>query len=97
MCFVSKQEEKAVIKVPGAYMFTICPKVEQELKACLQKGCQKVLVDLAATEVLTSAAIRQLAAFSRLVEEENFGVCNASGWVLGTVKANKLERWLKAV
>ena len=34
MCFVSKQEEKAIIKVPGAYMFTICPKVEQELKAC---------------------------------------------------------------
>ena len=42
MCFVSKQEEKAIIKVPGAYMFTVCPKVEQELKACLQKGCQKV-------------------------------------------------------
>ena len=97
MCFVSKQGEKAVIKVPGAYMFTICPKVEQELKACLKNGCQKVQVDLSATEVLTSAAVRQLTSFCYLVAEENFGMSNAAGWVLGTVKANKLERWLKAV
>ena len=97
MRFVSKQEEKAVINVPGAYMFTICPKVEAELKECLKSGCQKVEVDLEKTEVLTSAAIRQLAGFCRLVEEKNFGLCNAAGWVLGTVKANNLERWLKAV
>lgn len=97
MTFVSKQADKAIIKVPGAYMFTICPKVEKELKDCLKRGCQKVQVDLEATEVLTSAAVRQLAGFSRLVEEENFGICNAAGWVMGTVKANKLERWLKAV
>jgi len=97
VCFVSKQEEKAIIKVPGAYMFAVCPKVEQELKACLKKGCQKVLVDLEATEVLTSAAIRQLTGFCRLVDEENFGMCNAAGWVVGTIKANKLERWMKAV
>ncbi len=95
MSFVSKQKEKAVIKVPGAYMFTVCPKVEEELKDCLKKGCQKVQVDLAVTEVLTSAAIRQLADFCRLVEEENFCVCNASGWVMGTIKANKLEKWLE--
>ena len=57
MCFVSKQEEKAVIKVPWAYMFTVCPKVEQELKTCLKKGCKKVQVDLAATEILTSAVV----------------------------------------
>ena len=57
MCFVSKQEEKTVIKVPGAYMFTVCPKVEQELKTCLKKGCKKVQVDLAATEILTSAVV----------------------------------------
>lgn len=57
MCFVSKQEEKAVIKVPGAYMFTVCPKVEQELKTCLKKGCKKVQVDLAATEILTTAGV----------------------------------------
>ncbi|WP_029542074.1 hypothetical protein [Selenomonas sp. AB3002] len=97
MSFVSKQKDKAVIKVPGAYMFTICPKVEAELKDCLKRGCQKVQVDLEKTEVLTSAAIRQLAGFCRLVEEENFGLYNATGWVLGTVKANNLERWMKAV
>lgn len=97
MNFVSKQENTAVIKVPGAYMFTVCPRVEKELKSCLKRGCQKVQVDLEATEVLTSAAVRQLARFCRLVEEENFGICNAAGWVMGTIKANKLERWLKAV
>ena len=57
MCFVSKQEEKAVIKVLGAYMFTVYPKVEQELKTCLKKGCKKVQVDLAATEILTTAGV----------------------------------------
>ena len=97
MGFVSRQEGKAIIKVPGAYMFTVCPKVERELKACLQKGCQKVLVDLEGTEVLTSAAIRQLTGFCRLVGEENFGMCNAAGWVVGTIKAHKRERWMKAV
>ena len=49
MSFVSKQEDKAVIKVPGAYMFTICPKVEAELKECLKRGCRKVQVDLEKT------------------------------------------------
>ena len=57
MCFVSKQEEKAVIKVLGAYMFTVYPKVEQELKTCLKKGCKKVQFDLATTEILTSAVV----------------------------------------
>ena len=41
MSFVSKQEEKAVIKVPGAYMFTICPKVEAELKECLKAAARR--------------------------------------------------------
>lgn len=46
MCFVSKQEEKAVIKVPLAYMFTVCPKVEQELKTCLKKAVRRCRLTL---------------------------------------------------
>ena len=94
MSFVTKQKDKAIIKVPGAYGFTICPQIEAELQACLKRGCQKVQVDFAVTDVLTSAAIRQLSGFYKLVEEGNFSICNAAGWVLGTIKANKLEKWL---
>ena len=95
MSFVTKENEWAVVKVPGAYRFTLCPGIEKEVKAYLMAGCSKVKVDLEKTEILTSAAIRQLKELCQLVEEKNFSLINAAGWVMGTIKANKLEGWLR--